>query len=57
MVPQIIYIVIMSLSLGMDLMKHGEPREGNHNFWISFLSATIMILILYWGGFFNVFFK
>ena len=52
-IPQIIYIVLMGISLGVALIKHGEPREHNYHFGLSLLGALISVGLLYWGGFFS----
>lgn len=51
--PQIIYIVIVSLSLGVYMTKHGEEKSGQYDFWVEFISKLFIIGLLYWGGFFN----
>ena len=48
--PQIVLIVLYSLSLGISMSKHGKPREP-YNFWTSFLAVIIEVAILWWGGF------
>jgi len=51
--PQIVYICIMALSLGMTASRHGEPKKGNESFFISLIAVAIQTAILLWGGFFN----
>ena len=51
-VPQIIYLSLILLSLGIVISKHGEP-QGNYNFWSTLISAIIQIIILKVGGFFG----
>jgi hypothetical protein len=55
MAPQIILLVILCLSNGISLAKHGEPREDNYSFWVTLTSTVITLSLLYWGGFFDVF--
>lgn len=50
---QIIYIALIAMGLGITLVKHGDYKEGKHNFWISLISAAIEITILALGGFFR----
>jgi len=50
---QIIYIVIVSLGLGVVASKHGERNTIRHNFWVSITVTVITIFILYMGGFFG----
>lgn len=53
-VPQILLIVLVTLSLGVTAAKHGETKcEETHNFFLSLVADLIVILILYWGGFFT----
>lgn len=51
--PQLLFLVLTCLGVGISLAKHGEKKEGNYNFYTSLVSAVIYILILYWGGFFK----
>ena len=50
--PQIIVIVLYILSLGLALGKHGQPRNDKYNFGVTLIATSIMIALLYWGGFF-----
>lgn len=50
---QIIWCIIMALSLGISLSKHGERETGTHNFWRSLLALGIHVFLLYKGGFFG----
>ena len=52
-IPQMIYIVLDLLGLGIILAKHGERKDGHYNFWFRLLSTTITFMILYSGGFFS----
>jgi hypothetical protein len=51
--PQIIFLAILMLGLGVDMERHGQEKTGKYNFWTSVVSFGIIIGILYWGGFFN----
>ena len=51
--PAIIYLGFVVLGLGISMAQHGQPREGNHNFWHTFIGGAITVSILAWGGFFN----
>lgn len=55
MIPQIIYIVLTLISLGMNFAKHGEPKKENYNGWLSLTSFLLVYFLLYKGGFFNGF--
>jgi hypothetical protein len=56
MLPQIIILVLLAMGLGISLVQSGKPKTGTHSFWVQAISTTITLAILYWGGFFNVFF-
>ena len=50
--PQYVYIVLTLIGLGFSLAKHGQPKEENHNFFVSLISTSLIISLLYFGGFF-----
>ncbi len=50
--PQVIFLCLCAMSVGISMAKHGERRE-NYNAWTSLFAAAIEIGILWWGGFFN----
>jgi hypothetical protein len=50
--PQIIYIAIACLGLGLQIANHGKPRT-NENAVTGFIATLISICLLYWGGFFG----
>lgn len=52
--PQIIYLVLTLLGLGITLAKHGEPKKDKHNFYVTFVGSGLIVALLYWGGFFTV---
>lgn len=54
MLYQLIYLGLTFLGLGLAFAKHGQPKEEKWNGWISLLTASFVIFILYKGGFFNV---
>jgi len=47
--PQIVWIVLIAISLFESMQHHGEYEE--KNFWHKLISCTIGTLILWWGGF------
>ncbi len=51
--PQIIYLALNAIGLGVALAKHGQPRDENYNFFMSSIAAGIQIALLAWGGFFG----
>lgn len=51
--PQLLYLGLLTLGLGMELSKHGEEKIAKHNFWTSLIATIIQVLILKAGGFFG----
>ena len=51
--PQIIWIILATVGLTHDLMKHGERKTGTHSFWSGSFAIALMAGLLYWGGFFG----
>lgn len=56
MIPQIIYICLTMIALGKEFAKHGQPKTGNYDGWSSIIAVIVISLVLYWGGFYDVFF-
>lgn len=50
--PQLIYLGLSVLGLGVILANHGKPREP-HNFVATFIVTILVWTILWWGGFFD----
>lgn len=50
--PQIIYMLLVALSFGVTVAKHGEPRDP-HNCLTQLIGIAIVLPLLYWGGFFG----
>lgn len=50
---QIIWIVLVTISLTYSLIKHGEPKEGKHDFGTDVVAAALVAALLWWGGFFG----
>ena len=53
-IPQIIYIVLLAMNLGINLVKHGERRIDKYNFFSALLGTVIPVALLCWGGFFRL---
>lgn len=53
MIPQLIWIAIAVLGLGVHAALHGQPKEGKVNFLIALLRFAVAAVLLYYGGFFN----
>lgn len=49
----LIYLILTGASLGIHLAKHGEQRSDKYNFWNYLIASSIIIFVLYKGGFFN----
>jgi hypothetical protein len=56
MAPQIIYLILVSLSFGIVIQQHGEPKKGKVSAWSHLFGIILTFVLLYWGGFFDVFF-
>jgi hypothetical protein len=57
--PQIVFLIIVLLGLGVDLARHGERQTEvkKYNFWTSLISVLISCSLLYAGGFWDVLLK
>lgn len=51
--PQITIIVLLSISLGIGLVQHGENKKGKESFWTTLIGALITVFLLIKGGFFK----
>lgn len=51
--PQIIYLTLVFIGLGITIEQHGKPKEGINNFWVTFIAQAFTIYLLAWGGFFK----
>ena len=51
--PQIIWIVLVIISLIIKAIMDGKPIDGKHSLSISLLNAIFTGALLYWGGFFS----
>jgi len=50
--PQIIIICLIVLGVGIDIERHGKPKEGTYNFWLSLFGVAVTVALLWWGGYF-----
>lgn len=55
MIYKIILLVLMVLTVGLTLGKHGEPKTGKYNLWVTLFSFLLEIYLLHGAGFFNNF--
>jgi hypothetical protein len=51
--PEAIYLALTFLGLGLILAKDGQPKEGTYSFPITLCSIILVIVLLWWGGFFS----
>ena len=49
--PVYVYLALVLIGLGVSLAKHGEYVKVN--FWSTLISSSIVLFLLYKGGFFN----
>ena len=49
--PQVIMIVLWTLTFTITLYKHGEPD--NYNFFSAAIGIVLQAGLLWWGGFFG----
>lgn len=49
--PQVVMLALYFIQIGFSLSKHGEPKTGKHNFFVSVIATAIGAWILYKGGF------
>jgi hypothetical protein len=54
MIPQILLFVLNILGLGIIMAKHGESTK--HNAYATTAALILQYALLYWGGFFDIFF-
>lgn len=58
MIPQIIVLAIVALVLAISFNRDGkESKPTKHEFKYTVVTYAIVLGLLYWGGFFDVFFK
>lgn len=49
--PQIVIIVLATISLIANLLKNGESKK--YSFVAALIDNSVVLGVLYWGGFFN----
>ena len=48
----------MISDLTVNLVKHGEPKEGinaEYNFWVALITLIVNVVLFYFAGLFNWF--
>lgn len=51
--PEIILIVLWSISLLYKSYLHGKERTGTHDIFLSLSAFSIMLYLYVWAGLFN----
>lgn len=51
--PQVIWVVIAAIALGVHIAKHGEPMKQEFHAGARLAHVVLMAGLLYWGGFFD----
>lgn len=51
--PQLTYLTLMILGIGMTAVKHGEAKSAEYNILTTLIVDAVMMFILYSGGFFG----
>lgn len=51
--PQVVYLMLVSMSLGVHLVNNGKPTGQNYSVFYGLIANGIVIGVLYWGGFFT----
>ncbi|MEA9551732.1 hypothetical protein ABFU65_12010 [Xanthomonas campestris pv. raphani] len=51
--PQALYLALLLIGLGIAISKHGEMKKPErHKAGTTFVASMLVVLLLYWGGFF-----
>jgi len=50
---EVIYLILVVISIGRATAKHNEPETGTYNGWTALISAIITIGLLYMAGLFH----
>ena len=56
MLPQLTWIILVVIGIGFVCANHGKDAQPL-NAWRTIMTSVLEIAILYWGGFFNCFFR
>jgi len=49
--PQIVIIVLFTISICVNALKHGEKNNTEYSLWWCLLRVALWSSVLYWGGF------
>jgi LPXTG-motif cell wall-anchored protein len=50
--PQILWIVLAALGVGIAIANHGKPKTGRENAWSTIIATALAWALLSAGGFF-----
>lgn len=53
MIPQLLWLGLAFIGVGIHLARNGERREDNYSAGLAFVTLAIQVGLLYWGGFFD----
>lgn len=51
--PQYIYLALIVASIAIDAYNHNKEQTKKTRIEVSIITSIIMILLLFWGGFFT----
>jgi hypothetical protein len=51
--PQLTYLALVALRLGISLAQHGQFKTEKHSFFTQLVGASLGLFLLYQGGFFK----
>ena len=51
--PQVVYILLLGISLGASIIKDGKPKTGTHNLFHDLIAYALGVTLMYCGGFFG----
>ena len=52
-IPQVIFVILVTMDITVDMCWHGKKLEGKHNVLLTAATNALLIGLLYWGGFFG----
>jgi len=53
MIPQLTYLAMTFMGLGIAIVQHGTPKKpSKNNAWLSIIGTAVVMALLYKGGFF-----
>jgi hypothetical protein len=56
MIPQMILLSLVFISVGVSIIKSGQPKTGRHSLLDNIIGWVLIITLLYWAGFFDNFY-